>query len=91
MEKGDRLREKILKIGLKYWPNVNTCRIAKELGLPHPNVSYYFGRKLKDAVAEYAVEIGNSKIIAQLILTEHKAIKNMSVSDRRKHMKAAVD
>ncbi len=91
MEKGDKLREKILKVGMKLWPNVNTCKIAREIGISHPNVSYYFGRKLKDAVADYAVETGNSKVIAQLVLTEHKAIKNMSIADRRKHMKAAVD
>lgn len=91
MEKGDILRKKILETGLKLWPNVNTCKIATKLGISHPNVSYYFGRKLKDAVAQYAVESGNSKVIAQLILTNHKAVKDMSDKERRQHMKAAVD
>jgi predicted transcriptional regulator len=91
VKKGDDLRKKILDVGLKLWPHVKTCEIANRLGISHPNVSYYFGRSLKDAVAQHAVETGTSQVIAQLILTKHKAVKNMTDSDRRKHMKAAVD
>lgn len=90
MKKGDKLRKKILETGVKLWPNVTTCEIARELDITHPNVSYYFGSKLKDAVADYAVETGNSRVIAQLILTKHKAVKKMSEADRMKHMKQAI-
>lgn len=91
MKKGDELRKKILETGLKLWPSVSTCKIAEKIGISHPNVSYYFGAGLKDAVAEYAVETGASRVIAQLILTKHKAVKNLTASDRKKHMAAAVD
>jgi hypothetical protein len=91
VKKGDDLRKRILEVGLKLWPNVNTCKIARKLNISHPNVSYYFGRGLKDAVAQHAVATGNSKVIAQLILTKHKAVKQMSLADRRRHMEAAVD
>jgi len=90
VKKGDELKQRILDVGVKMWPNVNTCKIAKKLGIHHPNVYYYFGKGLKDSVAEYAVQSGNSKVIAQLILTNHKAVKDMAEKDRRKHMKAAV-
>jgi predicted transcriptional regulator len=89
VKKGDELRKKILDVGLKVWPNVKTCEIARKLGISHPNVSYYFRRGLKDAVAQHAVETGHSQVIAQLILTKHKAIRNMPLTERRKHMKAA--
>lgn len=90
MKKGDKLKEKILKAGVKLWPNVTVCNVARELDISHPNVSYYFKGKLKEAVINYALEIGDSKVIAQLILTGHKAIKAMPEKIRKEHMKAAV-
>ena len=82
--------KKILTAGVKLWPDVTPSKVAKAMNLKsHVNVLYHFPRgTLKDAVAEYAVETGNSKVIAQLILTGHKAIKDMPVTVRRKHLQA---
>lgn len=90
MKKGDNLRKRILKAGLKLWPNVTVCNVARELGITHPNVSYYFKGKLKDAVIKHALEIGDSKIIAQLILNDDKAVRMMPEKIRQQYMKAAI-
>lgn len=90
MKKGEDLKKKILKAGLKLWPNVTVCNVAREVGISHPNVSYYFKGKLKEAVIKYAIEIKDSKVIAQLILINHRAVKSMSEKDRAAHIKAAI-
>ena len=88
-EKSLKVRKSILDIGVKLWPNVTAREIARQLDMTHPNISYHFGDKLKDAIAAHAVDIGNSRVIAQLIATKHKAVRKLSAIERQRHMDAA--
>lgn len=74
------------------WPDVTARAIARSFNpeIAHSAIAYYYSDDLKDAVAAHAVEIGNSKVIAQLIITKHKAVKHLTDAERRKHMAAAV-
>lgn len=83
-------KTKILKAGIKLWKknpdDVKALHIAKEIDMVHATVLYHFPDGVKDAVAAYAVETGESQIVAQLILTNHPAVKDMSQEDRQKHL-----
>lgn len=86
---GEKTRAKILKIGLGLWPNITLQAVADKIGMTHATVLYHFpGGSLKDAVAFHAVEKGNSRVIVQLIASNHPAIRKMSKAQRAKHFKA---
>ena len=86
---GDKTREKILKAGVDLWPHASPTAIARELDMTHPAVLYHFpDDSLLDAIAEYAVKIGESRVILQLIASRHKAVKKLSVADRVRHFNA---
>lgn len=91
MIKGDETKQKILDAGIKLWPNVTGRGVATYIGMKHPTVAWHFGKsdELRAAVAQYAVEIGNSRVIAQLIAVRHPAIRKMPDHVRQKHMNAA--
>lgn len=77
-------RDKCLKAGLKLWPNVTAVAVGKAVGLTHSAVLYHFqNNSLKDAVAAYAVERGDKRVMAQLIVSRHKAVKGLSAEDKR--------
>lgn len=88
VKKSDITKKKILDMGVKLWPDVTAREIARRLDMTHPSIAYHFGSGLKDAVAEHAVRMGNSKVIAQLIATKHKAVKSMDCQDKQKHLSA---
>lgn len=86
---GEKTREKILQAGVKLWPHVTFHNVAGLSGLTPPAVLYHFPNgTLKDAVAEYAVEVGESKVIVQLMAADHKAAKKLSPADRIRHFNA---
>lgn len=85
-KQGERTKEKLLEAGLKLWPNVTNRAVAKKTGMTHPVVAYHFKDGIANAVAAYAVAIGNSKVIAHLVATNHKAIRKMSREDKIKHL-----
>lgn len=89
MKHGDKIREKILNAGVEIWPDVTPSNIAKIAKLKsHSVVLYHFkSDELKNAVAEHAVNIGNSRVIVQLIAMKHKAVKKLNVRERNKHFK----
>lgn len=89
MKKGEVMKKKILDAGVKLWPNVTAREIARRIGADHPLVIYHFGSGLMDAIASHAVDTGNSRVIAQLIATKHKAVRKMDALERQKHMDAA--
>lgn len=90
-KQSDITKRLILETGVKLWPNVTAREIARRMGKTHPMVVYHFSEKqLKDAVAVHAVETDNSKVIAQLIATKHKAVKKLTPEERSKHMGAMV-
>ena len=76
---GQKTKEKILKAGLKLWPNVNLYNVGKMANLTPSAVFYHFpDGTLKDAVAEHAVDVGESRIIIQLLGDNHPAINKIS-------------
>jgi len=89
MKKGEATKLLMLETGIKLWPNVTARAIGRKIGLTHSAVAYHFNDgELVDAVAAHAVETGNSKVIAQLIATNHKAVRKMSQADKMKHLSA---
>lgn len=86
---GEKTREKILNAGVALWPDVSALAVAHAAGLTHPAVLYHFpDGTLKDAIAEHAVDVGESRVIIQLIAADHKAIKSLSAADRIRHFNA---
>lgn len=77
----------ILDTGLSLWkenPDSVTARnIARKINMTHGTVGYHFPEGVKSAVAVYAVEIKEQSIIAQLIVTNHPAIRNISIEQRK--------
>lgn len=63
--------------------SVTANGIAKRLGMKsHATVLYHFPHGVKDAVAEYAVSQQEARVIAQLIVTGHRAVEGLSPSER---------
>lgn len=81
-----KMRKKILEKGLQLWrkdaSKVSARNIARELGMSHSGVLYYFQGDLKDRLAEYAIEKKDAKVIAQLIASSHPSVKNMDKKTR---------
>lgn len=86
-EQGEITRKAILETGLKLWPNVTPTSVAGALNISHGTVIYHFP-DVKNAVAEYAVETGNSRIIVQLLAMKHRSVKDMNAVERIKHFTA---
>ena len=87
IDKGAKTRELILQSGLKLWPNVTPSSIAADLGITHAAVLYHFP-DVKEAVAQYALEVDCSRVIVQLLASNHKLVKSMSGSERLRHFAA---
>ena len=91
--RGDSTRTRILKAGIRMWKkdpaSVNAHAISKYIGMTHGTVMYHFPYGVRDAVAEYALEIKDPVIIAQLIATGSALVKNMAPSERTEYMKLA--
>lgn len=94
-EHGEAVRRRILEMGLQLWrvdpAYVTARRIAHELDMTHTAILYHFkhSRGLTDAIAYYAVQQGESRVIARLIIAKHPAITAMSEAERMKHMAIA--
>ena len=92
-EAGEMTRRAILEMGVRLWrvdpQYVTARRIAQELGLNHATVLYHFRHgetRLRDAVALYAVQQGESAVIVSLIAMKHKAVATMEEAQRLEHM-----
>jgi AcrR family transcriptional regulator len=87
--KGDKTREKILEAGVKLWPHVTLQSIASLTGMTHPAILYHFpDGTIKGAVAEYAVKIGESRVIVALMAEKHPAVLKLPAADRIRHFNA---
>lgn len=86
-QQGENTRTRILESGLKLWPNVTPSSIAADLGITHAAVLYHFP-DVKEAVAQYALEVDCSRVIVQLLASNHKLVKSMSGSERLRHFAA---
>lgn len=80
-----------LDIGRRGLDRVTARTVAAAIDIKHSNVCYYFRSNdtLQAAVARYAVQIGDAKMIARLILDENAAVLHMNDSERRRWMRAA--
>lgn len=84
-----KAKEKILKAGLKIWPDITGKAIGEKTGISRQAVFKHFPQgTLKNTIAEYAVKTGHSRVILQLIATDHPAIENLAPSERIKHFNA---
>lgn len=83
-EKGKRTRELILESGLKLWPDVTPSTIAADLGVTHATVLYHFS-DVKNAVAQYALDTDCSKVVVQMLASNHPLVKNMKGEERLRH------
>lgn len=76
-------RQLILSAGVELWAKdpceVTVRRIADALGLSYHAILYHFATvaELRAAIAAYAVEVGNSAVIVQLIAVKHPAIADL--------------
>lgn len=87
-------KKEILQAGIKAWhenpQSVTASNIGRMIGLTHAGVLYHFPKGLKDAVAQYAMQIGDKKIVPQLIVTKHSTAKNLTSAERSKFLKLMV-
>ena len=94
MKHGDKMKQNILNAGLVLWRqnpiHVTARNVGDAVGLRHSTVLHHFKGRLRDAVAEHAVAAGDSKIIMQLMATNHPAVAGLSEEDRAKHAAAVV-
>lgn len=86
-QQGENTRTRILESGLKLWPDVTASAIATKLGISHATVLYHFP-DIKEAVAQYALDSNCSKVIVQMLASNHKLTRNMSGSERLRHFAA---
>ena len=87
LKQGEETREAILKAGLELWPDVTPSTIANKLNITHATILYHFPN-VKEAVAQYAVDNDCSKVIVQMLATNHKLVKDMPASERLRHFTA---
>lgn len=86
MKHGDKTRKRILEAGVELWPDISLSKVAAKAGLTHGAVIYHYPTcQLKDAIAEYAVKEGISRVIVQLISSKHPAISEMTEGERSAH------
>lgn len=88
--RGEITREKILKAGVKMWKESNVPitanSISRRMGITAPAVYYHFPYGIKDAVAEYALEKKDVYVVAQLIVTSHPLVRDLSPSERMDYL-----
>lgn len=84
------IKDKILNTGVEMWlenpASVTASGIARRLGKTHAAILYHFPYGVKEAVAEYAVQQKQAKIIAQLITTGHKSVRDLCPTDRARYL-----
>lgn len=92
IERGNKTKDRILQAGIEMWlkdsSSVSANAISKHCKITHGTVLYHFPEGVKDAVAQHAVNIGNSRIIVELMGQGHPAVENLSPSERSRHFKA---
>lgn len=93
---GNKTKLEILEMGLRLWrvdpAYVTARRIASELDVVHGTVGYHFAnreRSLRDAIAYHAVEQGDERVIAQLIIERHKAVAHLTDTQRSEYLQKA--
>jgi len=81
------MKNKILDAGLRVYPNVTITRIADDLGASKPAVFYHFrADEIKEAVEDYAVEIDDGYVIAQMITAKAEGVAHISDKEKLKYL-----
>lgn len=94
MTHGEKTRLKILNAGVKLWrtdaSKVSARNIGRQIDLTHGAVLYHFENAddMIKHIATHAVMTGDSKVIAQLIATNHCSVASMSKRRRNIHLNA---
>lgn len=84
-----RKRQEILIAGLAMWPNVSARAIGRAVNLSHSAVLYHFHNSeiLAMEIAKYAIETEASKVIVQLLASDHPSVEDMPVDMRQKYLR----
>lgn len=86
MKAGNRTKQRILEAGVILWPEVTLSNVARAVEMSHGAVLYHFPKGvLRDHIADYAVQVGESRVIVQLIAERHPAVSRMSAGERNAH------
>ncbi len=81
------MKDKILKAGLKLYPNVTITSVADMLEVSKPSVFYHYrADEIKEAVEEHAVEIDDIQVIAMMITSMNERVDHMSNKDKLKYL-----
>lgn len=81
------MKTKILDAGLRLYPNVTITRVAELLEVSKPSVFYHFNAaEIKEAVEEYAVEIDDKQVIAQMITAKSGGVSHITDKDKLKYL-----
>lgn len=81
------MKTKILDAGLKLYPNVTVTKIAKALNTSRSRVFYHFrASEIKDAVEEYAIEVDDKYVIAQMVAARTELVKDMSDKEKLRYL-----
>lgn len=89
---GARIRDEILAAGLALWRadpgNVSARQIGRTIGLSHASVLYHFKgvERLRAALAQEAMRIGDPVIVPMLITAKHPAAASLSEDQRRAYL-----
>lgn len=98
MKRGDDTREAILQAGLDMAREgglsaVTARGVATAVDRAHTGIRYYFQGEgaLRKAVAEAAIERGDVRVIARLILDRHPICDRFSREERARLLASAAD
>lgn len=93
--RGDKTKLLILKTGLQMWKenptSVNAYSISKRIKMTHGSIMYHFPYGVRDAVANYALEVKDPIVIGQLIAVGDPLVRDMSPSDKTEYMRLAAE
>ena len=92
MTHGEKVKKIILQKALEVYKKdpskLTNSHVARELNTAHSRIHYHFGDMLKEAVLNYAVEQGDSRVIVQLIASDHHLVKDMTDKEKQLHFKS---
>lgn len=90
--KGARTKASIVEIGLQVWretpDKVNANHIASLVGITHGAIIYHFDSvdSLRDAIAEYAVRIGDPIVVPMLIAARHPSTSGLTAEQKAAYL-----
>lgn len=89
MTHSKKKKHQILVAGLAMWPDVSARAIGRAINLSHSAVLYHFGNSeaLAMAIARYAIEVEASKVVVQLLASDHPSVAGMDVELRQQYLK----